>query len=203
MQNDLRRPGRRVAEGEAYGYFYDLDYMRLECWVLARLRRRNRPRWSGYAGLQAARIGFSRNGRYEKELYAGRASFGRSEPLRFTDWTVKAGVGYRFSPRHGLALDLACGRRAPLAGDAFVSPRYRNETVPGVGQERFLSGELGYRLDAGSVSLTLSLYGTLCSDGTQVRRYYDDLASVYSDMMLSEIGRLYAGAEHGAQVRRA
>lgn len=69
-----------------------------------------------------------------------------------------------------------------------MSPRYRNETVPGVGQERFLSGELGYRLDAGSVSLTLSLYGTLCSDGTQVRRYYDDLASVYSDMMLSEIG---------------
>lgn len=81
-----------------------------------------------------------------------------------------------------------------------MSPRYRNETVPGVGQERFLSGELGYRLDAGSVSLTLSLYGTLCSDGTQVRRYYDDLASVYSDMMLSEIGRLYAGAELGSRV---
>ena len=203
LQNDLRHPGRRVVEGEAYGYFYDLDYVRLECWLLVRLRRRNRPRWSGYAGLQAARIGFSRNGRYEKELYAGRASFGRSEPLRFTDWTVKAGVGYRFSPRHGLALDLACGRRAPLAGDAFVSPRYRNETVPGVGQERFLSGELGYRLDAGSVSLTLSLYGTLCSDGTQVRRYYDDLASVYSDMMLSQIGRLYAGAELGAEFRLA
>lgn len=54
LQNDLRRPGRRVAEGEAYGYFYDLDYVRLECWLLVRLRRRNRPRWSGYAGLQAA-----------------------------------------------------------------------------------------------------------------------------------------------------
>lgn len=200
LQNNLRTPGRRVTVGERYGYDYDLDYACGEGWIVADLRNRTDERFGGYAAVRVAQVGYSRNGRYEKELFPGDDSYGRSSRLRFTEYTVKGGIGYLFTPAHALRLDLLYEEVAPTARDVFVSIDYRNRTIDDPRTVNRFGGELGYRYAGRVVRLELCGYVTVSRGEAEVRRYYDDLASVYSDMVLSGIEKLYAGIEFGAEV---
>ncbi|MBC5615915.1 MULTISPECIES: hypothetical protein [Alistipes] len=200
LQNNLRAPDRRVAVGERYGYDYDLDYVCGEGWLTADLRNRSDERFGGYVALRVAQVGYSRNGRYEKELFPGSDSYGRSSRLHFTEYTLKGGIDCLFTPAHTLRLDLLYEDVAPAARDVFVSIDYRNRTVGDPRTANRFGGELSYRYAGRTVRLELCAYATVSRGESEVRRYYDDIASVYSDMELSGIGKLYAGVEFGAEV---
>ena len=196
--NDVRYPGRRVGEGESYGYRYDLLCRRYEGWATLSSGSRN-GRWSGYAGLRGCRTVFGRRGHYEKALFPGELSLGRSPDVRFVDYRFCAGAECRFSPRRSLALDLFCGSEAPQADDVFLAPETRRTTVGAPRSERSAGGELRYRVSGRWATFTLSGYATLRSGGTRIYRYYDDLSSLYCRMALEGIDRTYAGVELGAE----
>ena len=150
--------------------------------------------------MRVAQVGYSRNGRYEKELFPGSDSYGRSSRLHFTEYTLKGGIDCLFTPAHTLRLDLLYEDVAPAARDVFVSIDYRNRTVGDPRTANRFGGELSYRYAGRTVRLELCAYATVSRGESEVRRYYDDIASVYSDMELSGIGKLYAGVEFGAEV---
>lgn len=194
--NDARRPGRRVGEGEPYGYLYDLCGRSCEGWATLSSGSRN-GRWSGYAGFRIGRTVFFRRGHYEKALFPGELSLGRSPDVRFVDYRLCTGTECRLSPRHSLGLDLFCGSGTPRADDVFLAPESRRTTVGAPRSERSVGAELRYRFSGRWATLSLTGYATRRRGGMRVYRYYDDLSSLYCRMALGGIDRRYAGLEFG------
>lgn len=200
LQNDLRYPDRIVRKGDDYGYNYDIRYASCEGWFMADFRNRRNERFGGYVGLRAALIGFDRVGHYEKELFPGTASYGASERQYFTEYTVQGGVSYRFSPKHRLGVDLLYGDAAPAAEDVFISVEYRNRTIDHPRPTNRLGGEFTYRFSGRLVGFEVRGYLLSTRGENTVRRYYDDVASVFSDMVITDMDKLYAGVELGCDV---
>lgn len=200
LQNDLRYPDRIVRKGDDYGYNYDIRYASCEGWFMADSRNRRNERFGGYVGLRAALIGFDRVGHYEKELFPGKASYGASERQYFTEYTVQGGVSYRFSPKHRLGVDLLYGDAAPAAEDVFISVEYRNRTIDHPRPTNRLGGEFTYRFSGRLVGFEVRGYLLSTRGENTVRRYYDDVASVFSDMVITDMDKLYAGVELGCDV---
>lgn len=200
LQNDLRYPDRIVRVGDDYGYHYDIRYASCEGWFMADLRNRRNERFGGYVGLRAALIGFDRVGHYEKELFPGTASYGASERQRFTEYTVQGGVSYLFSPKHRIGVDLLYGDVAPAAEDVFVSVEYRNRTIDHPRPTNRLGGEVTYRFSGRLVGFEVRGYLLSTRGENTVRQYYDDVASVFSDMVITDMDKLYAGVELGCDI---
>lgn len=201
IQNDLQHPNRRVGVGERYGYDYDLDYSSYGAWVLADLHSAREAGLYGYVDGRAAQVSFYRDGRYEKELFPGGRSLGRSDRLSFTEYLLKGGIGYMFTPSHSIEVRAAYGDVAPVADAVFLAPEYQNRTIADLRPVNLLSGEVCYRLSLRSVEIGLSGYVTTTRGESDVRHYYDDLAGEFSNMELSAIDKLYVGAELGVTVR--
>lgn len=200
LQNDLRYPDRIVRKGDDYGYNYDIRYASCEGWFMADFRNRRNERFGGYVGLRAALIGFDRVGHYEKELFPGKASYGASERQYFTEYTVQGGVSYRFSPKHRLGVDLLYGDAAPAAEDVFISVEYRNRTIDHPRPTNRLGGEFTYRFSGRLVGFEVRGYLLSTRGENTVRQYYDDVASVFSDMVITDMDKLYAGVELGCDI---
>lgn len=199
LQNDLRHPNRKITPGERYGYHYDMNYTSYEGWCVVDMRNRHNERFGGYIGLQAAQIGFSRDGKYEKELFPGNGSYGRSATLKFTDYTIKTGVSYLFTPKHYVKLDLFYGDVAPAADQVFIAPEYRNQVIDQPRPIHQFGSELCYRFTGGVWQVEVRGYFTSSRGESDVRHYYDDLASLFSDMVLTGINKRYAGIEIGTE----
>lgn len=198
LQNDLRHPGRIIGEGDRFGYDYALTLRTAELRLQAEYRDdRFRADFSAVLGSSAV----CRRGFYEKELFPGALSYGRSRTVHFTPYTLKALAGWAFSPRRYLQIALMAAARTPGAEDLFYQPLYNNRTIDNPVPERIYAAELGYRLTGPVVDVQATAFAVTTLDGTQTRRYYDDMASVYCDMAVTGIGRISYGVEAAAEVR--
>ncbi len=198
LQNDLRHPDRKIGRGDRFAY----DYSMRVCEAGVRLHaeyRSDRLRADVAFSLRDAAA--FRCGHYEKELFPGRLSCGRSRRMRFMPYTFKAVVGWAFTPRHYLEVAAMAGTRMPEAENLFFQPLYNNRTVDAAVTERTLAAEVSYRLTGPVVGLQVTAFAVMTTGGIETRRYYDDLAGVYCDMALSGIGQRACGLEAAAEVR--
>lgn len=198
LQNDLRHPDRLIREGDRFGYDYAL--VRRE----AGLRVHAAWRADRFRADVAMRLGDAvvfRRGYYEKELFPGERSFGRSRRLHFTPWTLKALAGWAFSPRTYLGATVAAGAVAPREEDLFFQPLYNNRTVDGPTPERFYAAEVNFRRSGPVLDLQLTAFASAAFDRLQTRRYYDDLAGVYCDLSVTGIAIAAYGVEAAAEIR--
>ena len=92
---------------------------------------------------------------------------------------------------------------APDAEDLFLQSRYNNRTIDNPIVATEMSAELNYRLTSRIFTLDATLFAALSDGEVRVAHYYDDLASTYSDMVISDISQLRAGAEVVAEARFA
>ena len=198
LQNDLRHPGRTVGEGDRFGY----DYVLATREAAARLHAAYRAdRFRADVALSLGDAAVYRDGLYEKELFPGAQSYGRSRRMRFTPYTLKAVAGWAFSPRSYLEASAAAGAAVPGGADLFFQPQYNNRTVDDPVAGRFYAAGLDYSLTHDKLTLRLSAYAVATLDGTETRRYYDDMAGVFCDMAVSGIGRMALGVEAAAEIR--
>lgn len=198
LQNDRRHPDRVIREGDRFGYDYALTVRE----VLLRLRAEYRAdRFRADATAVFGDAAVQRRGRYEKELFPGQGSFGRSRRMRFTPYTLKLAAGWAFSPRSYLECSALAAAALPDAEDLFLQPQYNNRTVDEPAAERVYAAEANWRLTGAVVDVQLTAFATATFDGTRTARYYDDLAGVYCDMAVTGIGTMALGAEAAAQVR--
>ena len=198
LQNDLRHPDRTIREGDRFGYDYTLTARTALVRVQADYRAdRFRADLSAELGSGAV----SRRGHYEKELFPGAQSYGRSRVMRFTPYAFRVVAGWAFSPRCYLEAAVQADARMPEAEDLFYQPLYNNRTVDDPVSERTYVAELGWRLTGPVLDLQATAFAVLMLDGAETRRYYDDMASVYCDMAVTGIGRLSYGIEAAADIR--
>lgn len=198
LQNDLQHPNRIISEGDRFGYDYALENRYAGLFVTM-----------GYQSARshidfAAEIGdetIYRHGFYEKELFAGAESFGRSRNAHFMPYTIKAAYGFSFTPQHYLELRASLAGETPDADDLFLQTQYNNRLIDNPTLRSVGSAELNYTFLHKIVDLRLSLFALLTGKDCEVSHYFDDLSTEYADMVVSEISRLYYGAELAANIR--
>lgn len=197
-QNDLRHPDRRVSAGR-FGYNYRLrrDY----AGVFGSLRYVDFERARRFeAEVEGGNASLWREGFYEKELFAGAKSFGKSRRATFFDYKIRLSAASPLAARHFLSAEATFENRAPLAADLFLQTRYNNAMVDDPRASGVVAGELNYRYQGRNLQLWVNGFFTQTRDQTQVLHYYDDLSGEYADLVLSGVAKRYYGVEVGAQI---
>lgn len=198
LQNDLRHPDRTIRRGDRFGHDFSLrcSQIRLAGGVEYRADRL-------HAGVSASvvRHTVQREGHFEKELFPGAGSYGKSRRLSFTPYALTADCGYAFSPRSYLGLRLATMALMPEEEDLFVQPLYNNRTADGVGLRKVHAVELLWRLSGRRVDVEAAVFGRLSLDETDRMNCFDDTAGVYCDLTATGIGRAVCGVELASRIR--
>ena len=189
---------RIVKEGDKYSYDYYAHLRQADVWAQYTL---NLGGFNMNLGGEVGMTSMWRQGLWRKGLFAnGNDSYGDSEHLNFLTYKAKAAFSYRFSGAHSLSLNAAAISDAPKFASAFVSPRTRNHTNPGLTTEKIYSAELTYNLNLPYIKARLSGYFTQMNDLSKVISYYDDTQSSFTNFAMSDIDKRYMGAEFAISV---
>lgn len=198
LQNDLRHPNRRIGEGDRFGYDYSLTTFDAGVQLQVQYRA---DRFRFDAGVEIHDASVRRIGWFEKELYPGARSYGRSATLRFTPYVLKAAAGWSFSPKCYLGASAMTAAVLPAPDALFLQPQYSNRAADDPRTRKLWSGELVFHYTDRIFDLRAALFANLSRDGMEMSRYYDDLAGVFCDLSVTDIGTRCCGIEAGATVR--
>ena len=189
---------RVVKEGDKYSYDYYAHLHQAQVWAQYGLTLGG---FNMNIGAEAGHTSMWRQGLWRKGLFPnGNDSYGDSEHLNFLTYKAKAAFSYRFSGAHSIALNALAMADAPKFAAAFVSPRTRNQSNPGLSTEKIYSAELTYNLNLPYIKARISGYFTQMHDLAKVVSYYDDLQSSFTNFAMSGIDKRYYGVEFGFNV---
>ena len=187
-----------VKEGDKYSYDYYAHLRQAQLWAQYGLTLGG---FNLNIGAEAGYTSMWRQGLWRKGLFPnGNDSYGDSEHLNFLTYKAKAALSYRFSGAHSIALNALAMADAPKFAAAFVSPRTRNQSNPGLTTEKIYSAELTYNLSLPYIKARISGYFTEMHDQSKVISYYDDLQSSFTNFAMSGIDKRYYGVEFGFSV---
>ncbi len=172
VQNDLSRRNRLVREGDVFGYDYNLETRQGEAWLQFDEQGKKIDYFFG------ASVGFSKFFR-EGAVQNGRfpvTSLGKSPRSNFMPYALKAGATYKIDGRNYLVFSGSYRERAPLARNAFASPRTRNQIVDNLSMEQAYGVEGGYILRTPSVKARFMGYYNRIDNELQNRSLFLDNA---------------------------
>ncbi len=193
--NNLRDPNDIVHEGDRYGYDYRLGSVGVKLYATAEWSISNFDFWMG---IQMTPELYWRRGYFEKELFAGNASYGRSEKIALTPAMLNASCRYNID-NHNLSAAFMVRTISPNRDDMFLQPDYNNRLIARPELATTISAELTYSYFTRGLRLNASLYLNSISRETDVIRYYDDLSSENCDAVVSGIGHIHYGIEATAE----
>ena len=190
LQNNLREPNKRVREGDIFSYDYSLVEMMLAAEAAIEYRVKH---WTINAQLQAGEQLMYRRGFYEKEIYAGNESYGRSRRENFAPYVFKAVVWYNFSLLHMVNVGVMAAKRSPKVRDIFLNPEYNNRIVDNPQAESHFASELNYKYGFDK------FYG-FKETVLQLKKELSKLAEKYSiESMTDKYMALYESIAHGEE----
>jgi hypothetical protein len=196
-QNDMRYPNRLVKEGDTYGYSYTARHRSAGAWAMAKYSGK---KYDVFVGGNVNYTSFWRQGHMQKGLFAN-SSFGDSEKQNFTTYGAKIDGEYRITGRHIVRANLYAATRPPVFYNAFISPRTRNDVVPGLKEESIYSADLTYVLRLPFITSRLSGYFTRVNDQMDVMSFYHEEYRTLVNYSMSDINKEYKGIEWGADIK--
>ena len=204
-QNDLNNPDRLVKEGERFGYDYDIFVNKANVW-LANIHQYRK--WDLYYGFNIGYTEFWREG----NMRNGRApdnSYGKGETHRFIDQGTKLGLTYKLSGRHMFSGNISYQTLPPLAANAYISPRIKDDVVSDLQSEKVFSADLRYDISTPKLRGSVSVFQTNFYDQVQLFRYYSDVEAdattnsnnTFINHALEGINKVYRGVEAAARFK--
>lgn len=197
VQNDLDNPNRKIGEGDRFGYDYDIHVYKESAWM----------RYEGKSGswnyFVSGKIGSTQMERYGN-MRNGRAplkSKGSSGTAKFLEGAVKAGVTYAINGNHSITLNGTYEDRAPLAYNAFIAPRIKNDYVKDLKTERILGGELSYNFNTPIVMGRITGYYMRFSNQVEMDAFYNDNEARFTYLSMNGIKKEFYGVEAAATVK--
>ena len=197
LQNDLRHPNRKIKAGDRFSYDYALVEMTFEADAAMRY---SIGRWRVDLGATIGGSSIYRKGYYEKEIYPGAGSYGKSARKKFAPYTLKASAGYALSATNHLSAAVAMVAKSPDADVLFLNPMYNNRMADDVRPERVVVAELNYRFHSSRIDVQVNPYIYHTENHRQMMRMYDDLSATYCDVEVEDISMLRYGMELAAKV---
>lgn len=219
LQNDLNNPDRKVYVGDRFGYDYDITAHSDKLWLQATYSHYS---FDVYFGAQGQFSNFSRfgnmlNGRCADDMQMWstlngekyhqswrkvvNGSYGYSPTQNFLTYAAKAGINYRITGRHILALNLATGTNAPLANNAYFSPRVKPHVIPRLKPEMYFSADLSYYVRTPIVNGRITVYNTMFWNSTDLSSFYNDEYKTYVNFAMFGFSRRHTGAELGLEFK--
>ncbi|MCK9613379.1 MAG: carboxypeptidase-like regulatory domain-containing protein [Bacteroidales bacterium] len=197
LQNDLNNPGEKKYKGDVFGYDYDVHINSANIWALSEFSFNHFDFFAGIklSGTQLWRDGKMKNGRFPDD------SYGKSAKHSFFDYAVKAGVTYKPTGRHYIALNGAYMTMAPSFNDIYISPRVRNTAISDIRPRKIFSTDLSYIIRYPVVKARLTGFYTQFWDDTKYNSFYHDDLQTFVNYMMVGINKTHMGIELGVEVK--
>ena len=192
LQNNLLNPNNKITEDDRFGYDYCITQLGISLFGMASWR---------YDGgvvdgaIEITTTGTHRHGFYEKELFRGNGSYGRSRTIKMLPYRIAANWQHIID-NHRLGAAFMLRNETPESEDMFLQTEYNNRTISDIQLATTVAGELNYGFTlANRLTLSTTLFITSALNGCDVLHYYDDLAGEYVDTVVSNIDTTTGGIE--------
>ncbi|MDN4754613.1 carboxypeptidase regulatory-like domain-containing protein [Porphyromonadaceae bacterium W3.11] len=197
VTNDLNKPGRRVWEGDVFGYDYRYRIHNAGLWVQNVHNYNNIDLYYGAKlGLNTIqREGKMRNGRFPDN------SFGRSDWHTQVTMEGKAGVTYKFSGRHFLNANASYQQVPHNEREMFVAPDVTDQVVPSLKPLEVASADLNYVFTTPKIRGRLGLFYTKFWNDMRKNSYYNDQMRTFIHHNIYDVGRTHRGIELGVEYK--
>jgi len=196
-QSNLETPNRIVKQGDTFGYNYVISVNNIFGFMQTNIKLN---RIEIYSSITAASSSFFRNGKYLNGLFPDN-SFGNSEVKSFFTYGIKSGLIYKITGRHLITFNAAYLTKPPLAQNAFISPRTRNEIVSNLKAEQILSGDVNYIVRYARLKLRATGFYTSIKNKTWTRNFFHDDYNTLVNYVMTGIDQLHMGTEFGADIK--
>ncbi|HKC68472.1 MAG TPA: hypothetical protein VKG26_09590, partial [Bacteroidia bacterium] len=207
LQNNIKDPNKIIKQGDVFGYDYNINVMRFETWGQA---EKSFKTFDLYASATISNTSFYRAGNMVNGLFpttagvngapADGSSGGNSKTLDFLNYGVKAGITYKIDTRNFITINGAYITKPPLPSNAFISPRSRNDEIPGVGSEKILTGDISYNVRLPWLKGRITYYWTQVNHQTYLRSYFDDdYYKTNINYFMTNVNQLNQGIEIGLE----
>lgn len=197
LQNDINNPNRQVVAGDIFGYNYNVYVHKANLFANADFKYNKFDFYfaGNLSGTQFYREGLMKNGR------APLNSYGLSVKNNYLDFGVKGGATYKLTGRHIFTVNTSYQTNAPLARNAYLSPRIKDELVDGLQSEKIFTADFNYYLRMPNVSARFTVYNTMFWDQTDLNSFYHDDYRTYVNQVLVGVNKTHRGIEFGIDVK--
>ena len=193
LQNNLLNPNFKAKKGDIIGYDYNIRNFTAQAWLQNQIRTTH---WDVNYGFSVSFTDFVRHG----NMLNGRApenSLGTGKHHSFDNAGFKAGATYKLDGRNYFVAHAAYGSKAPSYDKVYINARIKDNVVPNLGSERYLSGDLSYVWNYNRFRGSLTGYYTKTYNGLEYTLYYDDELGTNATCILTDLEREYKGVELG------
>ena len=197
VQYDLNHPNALVAEGDKFGYDYQIEVRQANIWSTYT------EDFGNVHYFLAGRLNYDdmrRKGYMRNGMFADN-SYGHSKLAKFLTGGMKFGANIDLSNGQVFTIGLGYEHRAPQASTAFVAPEMNNDFVANLTSERVFSSELGYQYQNSWLHFNLQAYYSNINHGTEWQNFYFDDINSFSYVSMTGIKRSYYGLEGAARVK--
>lgn len=193
LQNDLNNPDRKVVKGDKFGYHYDINVYTANAWLQNLITL---PHWDINYGINVSYTSFQREGRMRN----GRApenSYGVGKRHEFDNAGFKFGATYKIDGRNNFVVNALYQTNAPLADQAYISPRIKDDVITDLQSERVLSGDISYVFNYRRFKGVVTGFYTDTRNGIERFSFFDDQRSTFMNYAMTNVHRVYKGVEFG------
>lgn len=240
-QNDLNHPYQVIKDkSQRFGYDYQMDMTHMRVWLQNEWKWTdidlNYALAFTYTSMQ--RSSHMINGRAcylaaidenQAELYLGKqwaqirdnvvtGNFPKiiiGKAHYFFDPAFNLGLNYKINGRNHLKLNAIAQTKAPLARDAYISPRIHDRAIHTLythdaagsladfyaASEKIVGADLTYEFNYPVVRGRLTGFFTQFWNGTELNGYYDDEARTFVNQAMTGIDRRHMGIEAAIAVK--
>jgi len=251
-QNDLRNPNAAVKGGDRFGYDYRINMINAKLWAQNEWSWNEVDLYYAlqltYSSMQRTTDMLNGRAWYLAKLNPGEdysnAKYYLAEnaeavlnadatslPTRlagythhFVDPAIKVGATYKIDGRNQLKVNAMAETTAPLARDAYISPRVHDRAVGKIyrhdyaayyaaldntswleeyygSSQKMVGADLTYNFNYPLVRGRVTGFFTQFWNGTELNGYYDDEARTFVNQSLTGINRRHMGVEAAAAVK--
>ncbi|WP_343571184.1 TonB-dependent receptor [Sphingobacterium sp.] len=192
-QNDLLNPNFKARKDDIFGYRYNINIKSANAWLQNEYTYSNIDFFYAtqlsYTSFQ--RVGYMKNGRFPTN------SYGKGQEHHFFDYAFKGGMTYKFNGRHLLNAKISYQTKAPLANDAYISPRVSDFTFEDLKSAKIFSTDISYVFSLPKLNGRLSVFQTNFTDLISRQSYYNDAARTFINHGLKDMNQVNRGVELG------
>jgi hypothetical protein len=190
-QNDLLNPNNVVREGDVFGYNFDENIRMGNSWFQVTT---NLPRFQFFFGGEVGINTFWRTGNMQNGRFVEN-SLGDSRKQSFYTYGAKGGTTYKMNGRNYLYVNGFIGTKPPQFRDIFLSPRNRNDAVPGVEAFGVKSLEGGFMHRAPTLRARVTGYLTDFTNEVESNLFFAQLLGEFSTLVRTGVDRRHIGVE--------
>jgi len=184
-------------DGDIFNYKYELNGEIMDFYSQLNL---SYNKLSGHVSAKYSTVNYLRNGLFQNERFTDN-SLGKSESVKFSNWSFKSGTTYNITGRHWVSANAAYINKAPVLQNIFINPRESNAVVPNLQNEKISSVDVNYFIRMPKLTGRITGYYTRFQNTTDVNFFFVDsgIGSDFVQEVVTDLDKLHMGTEIGLE----